>query len=271
MHRHVFWTAATTLEIFALIIGASADHVAWGQDDKPKVTPAAELPMPDADGFINLFNGKDLTYWEGYPGYWSVKDDAITGSETSDKSLHTFLVLSASKADPAKFANFEIHFSYRWTEKGRGGNSGLQFRSKIVDEKTYKVGGYQADIDVNGRYDGGFYDEANVAGGRGIFAPRGLITTYDSSGGRRATKQEPLPSGKDAAALQKLIKPLGEWNSYVLIADKTHISANVNGEPTAELIDDSPKALKDGVIAFQIHQGATMTIQFKDIKIKFLK
>src|SRR5689334_18317778 len=156
MRKRFFCTAAVTLEILALMMSAATDQCAWGQADKPKETPVAELPMPDANGFINLFNGKDLTYWEGYPGYWSVKDDAITGSETSDKSLHTFLVLSASKADPAKFANFEIHFSYRWTEKGRGGNSGLQFRSKIVDEKTYKVGGYQADIDVNGRYDGGF-------------------------------------------------------------------------------------------------------------------
>ena len=183
-----------------------------------------------------------------------MKEDAITGSETSDKSLHTFLVLSASKADPAKFANFEMHFSYRWTEQGKGGNSGLQFRSKIIDEKTYKVGGYQADLDVNGQYDGGYYDEAGVAGGRGIFAPRGLITTYDS-GGRKATKQEPLPSGKSSAELKKLVKPVGEWNTYVLIADKNHMSSKVNGELTAELIDESPKALKDGVIAFQIHQA----------------
>ncbi len=49
------------------------------------------------------------------------------------------------------------------------------------------------------------------------------------------------------------------------------MSSKVNGELTAQLIDESPKALKDGMIAFQIHQGATMTIQFKDIKIKLLK
>jgi hypothetical protein len=269
MCKRVFCLAVAVLVV--LILNARAGRVAWGQDDKSKETPKVELPSPDADGFINLFNGKDLTYWEGHPDYWSVKDDAITGSETSDKSLHTFLVLSASKLDPAKFGNFELHFKYRWVEKGRGGNSGLQFRSKIVDEKTYKVGGYQADIDVAGRYDGGYYDEASVAGGRGIFAPRGFITTYDTSGGKKFTKQEPLPSGKTSAELQKLINPVGEWNSYVLIADKNHMSSKVNGELTAELIDDSPNALKDGVIAFQIHQGATMTIQFKDVKIKLLK
>ncbi|HEY2883503.1 MAG TPA: DUF1080 domain-containing protein, partial [Pirellulales bacterium] len=178
MRKRFFWSSAVTFGLFALIVGLGTERLAWGDDEKPKDAPVVPLPAPDADGFISLFNGKDLTYWEGYPGYWSVKDDAITGTETSDKSLHTFLVLSASKADPAKFANFEIHFSYRFTEKGKGGNSGLQFRSKIVDEKTYKVGGYQADLDVNAQYDGGYYDEAGVAGGRAIFAPRGFITTF---------------------------------------------------------------------------------------------
>src|ERR1700677_1829110 len=31
---------------------------------------ASELPKPDSDGFITLFNGKDLTNWEGLEGYW---------------------------------------------------------------------------------------------------------------------------------------------------------------------------------------------------------
>ena len=55
-----------------------------------------------------------------------------------------------------------------------------------------------------------------------------------------------------------------------IVANGNHMISKVNGELMAELIDDSPKALKDGVLALQIHQGATMTIQFKDMKIKLL-
>ncbi|MGO9787738.1 MAG: hypothetical protein ACLPL5_13145, partial [Stellaceae bacterium] len=40
-----------------------------------------ELPKPDADGFITLFNGKDLTGWQGLADYWSVKDGAIGGHQ----------------------------------------------------------------------------------------------------------------------------------------------------------------------------------------------
>src|SRR4051794_23080764 len=167
MSKRLMWLAFAVIGCVAILKSEDCLGVALAQDGKaPQPGSKVELPAPDAEGFIDLFNGKDLTYWEGYPGYWSVKDGAITGSETSANSKHTFLVLSASKASPAKFADFEIHFSYRWTEKGKGGNSGLQFRSKILDEKSYKVGGYQADLDVNGQYDGGYYDEAKVAGGR---------------------------------------------------------------------------------------------------------
>src|SRR6476620_8074465 len=247
MCKHVLWLAFAVSGSVALGIVGDRPEVARAQDG---TAAKAELPAPDAKGFIDLFNGKDLTYWEGYPGYWSVKDGAITGSETSANSKHTFLVLSASKAEPAKFENFEMHFSYRWTEKGKGGNSGLQFRSKILDEKSYKVGGYQADFDVNGQYDGGYYDEAGVAGKRGIFAPRGFKTTWDADNKK---KQEPLAAGKSSKELKALIKPVGEWNHYILVADGNHITSKVNDQPMAELIDDSPKALKEGVLAFQIH------------------
>ena len=32
-------------------------------------------------GFKSIFNGKDLTGWEGEPGFWSVEDGAITGTD----------------------------------------------------------------------------------------------------------------------------------------------------------------------------------------------
>jgi putative heme-binding domain-containing protein len=215
------------------------------------------------DGFISLFNGKDLTGWEGLEGYWSVKDGVIDGSETKDKSKQTFLVLSASKANPKKYGNFELHFKYKFATPT--GNSGLQFRSKILDEKTYRVGGYQADFDGNGQYDGGFYDEAAVAGKRGIMANRGFKTTWDSANKRT---NEPLEVSKAEAA--KVIKK-GDWNSMVVTAKGATMRIAINGKLLGELIDNSPKAVHEGVIAFQMHAGYTMTIQFKDVKIKLLE
>ncbi len=221
-------------------------------DDKP-TTGVAELPKPDADGFITIFNGKDLTGWQGLEEYWSVKDGVISGSETKDTSKQTFLVWTGGKPD-----DFELHLKYKFATPD--GNSGIQFRSKILDEKTFRVGGYQADFDGKGDYDGSIYDEAGVAGGRATMSNRGEKTMWDAENKRHSEKL-------GDADLKKLIK-FGDWNDVVLVAKGNHITYSINGQLMTDLTDDSPKALKDGVIALQLHAGFTMEIQFKDIKIK---
>ena len=83
-------------------------------------------------------------------------------------------------------------------------------------------------------------------------------------------KSTSTPLDKSDAEIKAQIKPVGEWNNAVVIASGNKITYNINGQVTTEMIDDSPKACKDGVIGFQMHAGATMTLQFKDIKIKML-
>jgi hypothetical protein len=234
----------------ALIAAALAGHAAAAGDK-------AELPKPDADGFITIFNGKDLTGWEGLEGYWSVTDGVISGHETKENSKQTFLVFTG-----ADVRDFELHLKYRFASPD--GNSGVQFRSKVLDPKTYRVGGYQADCDAKAGYDGSIYDEAGVAGGRGTMSNRGEKTTWDADNQRHS---ETLGEGN--AALKKVIK-VGDWNDVVLVARGNHITYTINGQLMTDLTDDSPKALKEGVLAFQLHAGFTMEIQFKDVRIKLL-
>jgi hypothetical protein len=222
--------------------------------DKPK----PQLPKADADGWITLFNGKDLDGWEGLGDFWTVKDGVISGHETKEASKQTFLVYAASN-----FSDFELHLKYKFATPD--GNSGIQFRSKVLDPKTYRVGGYQADCDAKAGYDGSIYDEASVAGGRGTMSNRGEKTTWDAETKR---KNEKLP--QDNAELKKLIK-VGDWNDVVLVAKGNHVTYTINDHLMTDLTDESPKGLKDGVLALQCHAGFTMDIQFKDIKIKLLK
>jgi hypothetical protein len=214
------------------------------------------LPKPDADGFITIFNGKDLSGWEGLDGYWSVKDGVISGHETKDKSKQTFLVFTA-----AQVHDFELHLKYKFTTPD--GNSGIQFRSKLLDPKTFRVGGYQADFDGQAGYDGSIYDEAGVAGGRGTMSNRGEKTTWDAQNKRHNEKLE------GAADLKKFIH-VGDWNEVVLIAKGNHITYRINGHLMTDLTDDSPKAVQEGVLALQLHAGYTMEIEFKDVKISLM-
>src|SRR5438128_1699808 len=74
-----------------------------------------------------LFNGKDLTGWDGDPRFWSVKEGAITGTTTADNPTqrNTFLIW---KGGPVK--DFELRAKFRI----QGGNSGIQYRSKDLGE-----------------------------------------------------------------------------------------------------------------------------------------
>src|ERR1051325_8453468 len=109
--------------------------------------------------FKSIFNGKDLTGWDGNPKFWSVKDGAITGQTTDDNKTagNTFLIWKDGTVD-----DFELRLSYKIV----GGNSGIQYRSKDLGE--WVVGGYQGDFEAGDTYSGILYEER----GRGILALR---------------------------------------------------------------------------------------------------
>jgi hypothetical protein len=241
MFKHLFVLALLALGAAAVAVRAEERR--------------ADLPKPDADGFITIFNGKDLSGWDGLEGFWSVQDGVISGHEKKDGSKQTFLVFNGFPA-----SDFELHLKYKFASID--GNSGIQFRSKLIDPKTYRVGGYQADCDARAGYDGSIYDEASVAGGRGTMSNRGDRTTWDAQNKRHNEKLGDTD-------LKKFIN-VGDWNDVVLVANGNHITYSINGHLMTDLTDDSPKALKEGVLAFQLHQGFTMEIQFKDVKIKVL-
>jgi hypothetical protein len=211
-------------------------------------------PAINAQEATEIFNGKDLSGWKGNPELWSVEDGCITGVTTAEKPIkfNTFLIWDAGKV-----ANFELEFDYKI---GAAGNSGVQYRSKIIDEKDFIVGGYQADIDATMQYAGINYEER----GRGILAQRGQRVTIDKEG--KKTEE----SFGNAGELGKAIRA-EEWNHYKLTANGNKLSHVINDKLMSEVIDDQEgKAAQEGVLAFQIHQGPPMKIQFKNIRLKKL-
>jgi hypothetical protein len=212
------------------------------------------VPAPAADveeGFTPIFNGKDLTGWEGEPGFWSVEDGAITGTTTVQKPLDhaTYLFWRGGKP-----ADFELRAAYRF--QGSSGNSGINFRSQQLPK--WDVKGYQADMETGPTYTGILY-ECNQ---RAIMTQRGQKVVIDENGKREVTA---LP---DAPDYQKLIKP-NEWNEYTVIARGPEIILKINGAVTSQVIDrQKGKAAADGLITLQLHPGPPMKVQFKNVRIK---
>ena len=227
------------------------------------LTPTTSLLAQDLEpGFKSLFNGKDLTGWEGNPDLWSVKDGAITGVTKADPKLthNTFLVYKDTVPD-----DFELRLSYRIVK----GNSGIQYRSKVLRQGQFGpiVGGYQADFEAGTTYSGILYEEQ----GRGILAERGQKTVIkaDASDPKKHKVERAGSVGK-SAEIQAKIKH-EDWNDYVVIAKGNHLQHFINGVPTIDVVDEhEAKAAKSGVLALQIHVGPPMTVQFKNVRVKSL-
>lgn len=211
-------------------------------------------------GFHSIFNGKDLSGWDGNRKLWSVRDGAITGQTTVENPAkgNTFLVWTNGTV-----ADFELRCSFKLVPGDQHGfaNSGVQYRSKILDPANWVVGGYQADMEAGPNYTGILYEERF----RGIMALRGekVVWTADD-------KKQVVGSVGTAADIEGSLKK-GDWNDYVIIAKGNHLQQFVNGKPTIDVVDDcEAKRAMSGVLALQIHAGPPMLVQFKDLRLKTL-
>jgi hypothetical protein len=188
-----------------------------------------------------FFNGKNLDGWEGLEKYWSAKDGAIVGLTEEDPKHNTFL------CSKKKYKDFELSFKIRL--KDGVGNSGVQIRSKILDDKKYTVGGPQCDIGQI--YWGSLYGEN--FGGMMKQAPEELV--------------------------KKILKP-SDFNDYYIKCVGQHCTIKLNGETTVDEDFDKNWAAgkegrkempEEGIIAWQLHAGfPSMEVTFKDIKFKDL-
>lgn len=203
----------------------------------------------DESGFKAIFNGKDLSGWDGEAGFWSVRDGAITGQSTPARPArkNTFIMWRGGLLD-----DFELRLSYRVV----GGNSGIQYRSH--EEPGWNVSGYQADIESGDRWTGVCYDEH----GRAVLAGRGEKTVIQAGGARKTTRFA------QAADLMKLVRK-EDWNDYRITARGDHLIHAINGHVMCEVIDGEVKNRdRTGILALQIHSGPPMTVQFRNIRLK---
>lgn len=213
---------------FGLALVAVA--VAW-----PAELPNTLTAEEKREGFMLLFNGKDLSGWDGDPLLWSVKDGAIVGnSDTHPVQHNTFLIYKDEYAD----------FTLRADIKLRNHNSGIQFRSQRKPD--WVVTGYQADASEVGEEHsawGNFYDEQ----GKG----RNLMRTPD-----------------EGWLKVKSLVHHGDWNHYEIVANGHRLILRLNG---VETINQEVEKTDAGVIAIQMHMGEPMEVQVRNIKLKVVR
>ena len=218
------------------------------------------LPVFAHDGWINLFNGKNLNGWEEHSGKarYTVEDGVLTGQSVSD-SGNSFLCTTQT------FENFELEVEYKCDALL---NSGVQIRSEVFPDATNaiiggkefkfaadRIHGYQCEIDMDaarGRmWTAGIYDEAR----RGWLFP---------TGGEKGRQ------GMAFSEQGRTVSKNGEWNKLRIVANGPTIQTWLNGVPRAEICDNvTPR----GVIALQVHGIGNATnkiglqVHFRTIRI----
>lgn len=202
------------------------------------------------DGFQSLFNGKDLTGWEGPDGAWTVADGAIKCTGRKDGGRNWLIWRGGEVED------FELRLKVRFTS----GNSGVQVRSEERDD--FQVSGYQVEVASSDKM-GLWHHSLSPEKYRSHLATAGQKGAISESGDKTAEEFG------DPAAVQAAFKD-GKWNDMTIIARGTQLVQIVNGVVLAELVDlDAKYARRTGVLAFQDHGKGTVA-EFKDIYLKRL-
>jgi hypothetical protein len=206
-----------------------------------------------------LFNGNDLTGWEGDPKFWSIQDGAITAKSTPENPVphNTFLIWKGG--EPSDFT-LTLKFKMTPGDDQKYTNSGIQYRSKVIDPAKFIVGGYQADFEYGEKWSGILYEEK----GRGVLAERGKKVVVKQGENPAKPKIEVIGETGDPAEIQAAIKK-DDWNDYKIVAEGNNVKQYINGKLSVDVTDETAEAPKSGIIALQMHQGAPMQVQFKDI------
>ena len=182
------------------------------------------------EGFVPLFNGKDLTGWKGEAKLWKVEKGEIVGSTEGVTFAHnSFLMTEGEYAD----------FVLRLKVKLRNNNSGIQIRSQELPE--YAMKGYQADL-AEQTYFGMLYEEQG----------RGFMEYWKKLAPQEQAKIHAL--GKQ-----------GDWNEFEVRCEGDRLVIKLNGTVTCDIRD--PAGAKSGRIGLQLHVGPPMEVRFKDISI----
>ena len=207
-------------------------------DRDPVPDPVALTEQPQTEsGWVQLFNGKDLTGWKLLPGNsgdWKVRDGILQGSTSQS---HLF-----SQRDD--YANFHLRAEVK---VNLGGDSGIMFRTpfKLMQGIPGNYGipdCYEVELNENPSFS---WRTGRISRSLGDAPPVVLGLVSDDS----------------------LAQP-DEWFTIEIIATDNHFVAKINGLEVANCNDLLSKHTT-GHLALQVWHANTL-VQFRKIEIKEL-
>lgn len=216
------------LMCFALVVATTTFATAadpqtdWSRQQVEKL-PQSETP-------IFLFNGTDLTGWEGQTDkYWNVEDGVIVGRNDKDNAPAASTYLVTKK----KYRNFRLIFEGKLATSEM--HTGVALWGQTV-EKSGDPFSYQGHL-VMFPSNYGFYD---------LYRRNSIYRDKDGVA-KKAGKQH-------------------DWNRMEILAIGDRIRHVVNGKLVADWTDPKPELCGTGPIGLQLHSNKVpQEVQFRGL------
>jgi hypothetical protein len=229
----------------------------------------SSLGAQDGDGYVPLFNGKDLTGWkipEGDNGHWKIADGVIDYDASSEAKGEKSLF------SQKEFGDYVLKLDWRIKETPFI-NPNVP---EILPDGTHKKGADGKEIKMSiPDSDSGVYMRGVPRYQVNIWCwPIGSGEVY----GVRMDKNMPPEVRAGVTPRKKADKPVGEWNSFEITMKGDRLTVVLNGE---KVIDNAllPGIPARGPIALQHHGGKgkdgkwnspPALVQFRNVRIKEL-
>lgn len=224
----------------------------------------------EENGFVSLFNGKDLRGWKipvGDNGHWKVVDGVIdydAMSEGPDKEKHLWT--------EKEFGDFVLKIDWRIKR-----TTGLYDMPVVLPDGTHKLDAEGKEIKIpTPNADSGIYLRGSGKAQVNIWCwPIGSGEVY----GYRMNKEMPPEVRAGVTPKVRADNPVGEWNTFVITMKGDRLTVELNGKTVIENAQ-LPGVPERGPIALQHHGGmnpktgeyspASSLMQFRNISIKEL-
>jgi hypothetical protein len=232
----------------------------------PFLTLLTLIPAPaddkdDEKGWLQLFNGKDLTGWVTHenpnPGAYS----KVEAKKNDDGKIIAYVGIKDDKEIPL------------WTVKdgtlvGSGPHSHL-----FTAKDDYTDFHYRVEAKINDKGNSGQYFRAELGPG----FPKGYEAQINATGGDPIKTGSLYPDGrtklgmfkKDITVMNDAPNKPDEWFTQEVIAKGNHIQIIVNGKKTVDFMDPNNTYMK-GRFALQGHDPGTV-VTFRKVEWKPLK
>ncbi|REJ67028.1 MAG: DUF1080 domain-containing protein [Planctomycetota bacterium] len=205
--------------------------------DKPASPPAdwshRQIEnFPEEETPVSLFNGRDLSGWEGHlDPYWSVEDGVIVARNDEDNAPQVSTYLLTKKP----YRNFRLVFESKLVESEMHSGIALWGRKYDIDGEAFSYQGHL--VMYPSGY--GFWD----------LYRRNLIY-QDKDGAARAAGHQ------------------HDWNKMEILAIGDRIRHVINGKLVADWTDPQPELCGRGPIGLQLHSNSVpQEVHFRGLVI----